>query len=242
MLPTNARFAIIMYNIRQERLGCTMKYRCLVLDHDDTVVQSEATINFPCFQQTLAQFRPGVNITLEEYLRGCFSLGFAEMCRQQYGFTDQEMDAEYKSWQEYMQSHIPAPFPGIGEVIRRQKAAGGLVCVVSHSREKYITRDYAAHFGIAPDAIFGCDLPQEQCKPNSYPLERIMETFDLKPHELLVVDDLMPAYEMAQKVDAPFAFAAWSKQAVPEIVEHMRALGTLSFHSPKELGAFLFEE
>ena len=26
-----------------------LKYPCLVLDHDDTVVQSEATVNYPFF-------------------------------------------------------------------------------------------------------------------------------------------------------------------------------------------------
>ena len=30
-----------------------MRYQCLVLDHDDTVVNSTATINYPAFVQTL---------------------------------------------------------------------------------------------------------------------------------------------------------------------------------------------
>lgn len=33
--------------------------RCLVLDHDDTVVRSEETVNFPAFQAALQQLRPG---------------------------------------------------------------------------------------------------------------------------------------------------------------------------------------
>ena len=31
-----------------------LKYPCLVLDHDDTVVQSEATIHYPCFEEFTA--------------------------------------------------------------------------------------------------------------------------------------------------------------------------------------------
>ena len=27
-----------------------MKYRCLIVDHDDTVVNSTATVHFPCFR------------------------------------------------------------------------------------------------------------------------------------------------------------------------------------------------
>ena len=52
-----------------------LKYPCLVLDHDDTVVQSESTVNYPFFCYILDQYRPGTTITLEEYMRGCFSPG-----------------------------------------------------------------------------------------------------------------------------------------------------------------------
>ena len=38
-----------------------LKYKCLVLDHDDTVVQSEATINYPFFVYILDQYRPGTD-------------------------------------------------------------------------------------------------------------------------------------------------------------------------------------
>ena len=55
-----------------------MKYPCLVLDHDDTVVQSEATINYPFFVYILDQYRPGATITLDEYVEGCCHLGFAD--------------------------------------------------------------------------------------------------------------------------------------------------------------------
>ena len=57
-----------------------LKYPCLVLDHDDTVVQSETTINYPFFCYILDQFRPGQTIRQVEYTNGCFSPGFAQMC------------------------------------------------------------------------------------------------------------------------------------------------------------------
>ena len=152
-----------------------LKYPCLVLDHDDTVVQSEATINYPFFCYILDQFRPGATITLEEYTNGCFSPGFADMCRQRYQFTEQELVDEYKGWMEYVKTHIPAPFPGIKELIHRYKKAGGILCVVSHSSTVNITRDYTEHFGILPDDIFGWDLPEHQRKPSTYPLEQIMK-------------------------------------------------------------------
>ena len=46
-----------------------MRYPCLVLDHDDTVVNSTAVIHFPSFQAYLDRVRPGVTYTLERVWR-----------------------------------------------------------------------------------------------------------------------------------------------------------------------------
>ena len=35
-----------------------MTYPCLVLDHDDTVVNSTATVHYPCFAEYTAKFFP----------------------------------------------------------------------------------------------------------------------------------------------------------------------------------------
>ena len=216
------------------------KYPCLVLDHDDTVVQSEATVNYPYFCYILDKFRPGTTISLKEYIDNCFHLGFAELCRQKYHFTPQEMEEEFLGWKAYIKDHIPAPFPGITQVIHHQKAAGGLVCVVSHSAEETIRRDYKIHFGIEPDCIFGWDLPEVQRKPNAYPLEQIMKTYGLSPDQLLVVDDMKPAQEMARKVSVPIAFAKWGKIDCPEICKEMEQICDYTFSTPEDLEKFLF--
>ena len=218
-----------------------LRYPCLVLDHDDTVVQSEATVNYPFFCQILDEYRPGRSITFAEYVEGCYSLGFAELCRRWYGFTEQEMEDEYLGWKKYIKTHIPLPYPGIGQVIRRQKEAGGLVCVVSHSCEENIKRDYQTHFGLLPDAIYGWDLPEEHRKPSPYPLEQIMQTYGLRPEQLLVVDDMKPAREMAKKVGAPMAFAAWGRKDFPEIVAEMEEICDFSFRSVEKFTNFLFD-
>lgn len=219
-----------------------LKYPCLVLDHDDTVVQSEKTIGYPFFCYILNEFRPGETISLEDYVRDCHNVGFAEMCRRRWGFTPEEQEAEYRAWMDYIKTHIPDAFPGIGNVIRRQRAEGGIVCVVSHSSIENITRDYAVHFGIQPDAIFGWDLPEHQRKPHPYPLEAIMARYDLKPEELLVVDDMKLAWMMCQPMGVKIAFAAWGKTDFPELAEEMRSICDFSFDSAKELENFLFRE
>ena len=219
-----------------------LKYPCLVLDHDDTVVQSEATVNYPFFVYILNQFRPGTTITLQEYTDGCFHLGFADMCRKWYGFTEQELVDEYHGWQAYILHHIPAPFPGIGNIIRRQKEAGGKICVVSHYCIQNITRDYETHFGILPDDIYGWDLPEDKRKPSTWPIEQIRAKYGFAPEQLLVVDDMKPAWEMAKNAGVPIAFAGWGRKDCPEITAEMRSLCDFSFDSPKALEQFLFEE
>lgn len=218
-----------------------LKFPCLVLDHDDTVVQTEKTLGYPYFCYILDQFRPGQTISFHDYVHDCHELGFAEMCRKRWQFTQEEQKEEYRGWMEYVMTHIPEVFSGIGDVIRRQKEAGGLVCVVSHSSQKNITRDYAYHFGIAPDAIYGWDLPENQRKPNPYPLLDIMERYQLSPKDILVVDDMKLAWKMAHPLGVPIAFAAWGKEEFPELSNEMRRLCDFTFESPEKLEEFLFK-
>ena len=217
-----------------------LKYRCLVLDHDDTVVQTEKTLGYPYFCKILDQFRPGQTISFEDYVLDCHNYGFAEMCRLRWDFTPQEQKEEYLGWMEYVMTHIPDVFPGIRELIHRQKAEGGLVCVVSHSSIENITRDYQHHFGIQPDAIYGWDLPKEKRKPNPYPLLDIMEKYQLQPSDILVVDDMKLAWKMAHPLNVPIAFAAWGKLDFPELSREMKELCDYSFDSPAELREFMF--
>lgn len=218
-----------------------LKFPCLVLDHDDTVVQTEKTLGYPYFCYILDQFRPGQTISFHDYVHDCHELGFAEMCRKRWQFTQEEQKEEYRGWMEYVMTHIPEVFSGIGDVIRRQKEAGGLVCVVSHSSQKNITRDYAHHFDITPDAIYGWDLPEDQRKPNPYPLLDIMERYQLSPKDILVVDDMKLAWKMAHPLGVPIAFAAWGKEEFPELSKEMRRLCDFTFESPEKLEEFLFK-
>ncbi len=219
-----------------------LKYPCLVLDHDDTVVQSEATIAYPCFVQTLSRIRPGVTLTLEEYYRNCSAMVFSDMCRKLYGFTDEELYQEYLDWKAYVKDHIPAPFPGIKKILERQKAEGGLICVTSHSARENISRDYLHHFGFLPDKIYGCDLPGDQCKPSPFALQDIMRVYDLSPADLLVVDDLSLACQMAHAVGVKMGFAAWGKIAYPGLVEQMSQNCDFVFDTTQALEQFLFND
>ena len=218
-----------------------LKYPCLVLDHDDTVVQSEATVNYPFFLEFLKEYRPGATITLHEYISGCFNPGYGDMCRQRFGFTEEELLIEYTGWKEYIRSHIPAPYPGIGRIIRRQKEEGGIICVVSMSAQENIARDYKTHFGVMPDEIYGWDLAPENRKPSPWALQQIMEKYSLSPNELLVIDDMKAAVGMARNGGCPIAFAGWGRTEFPEITREMPDLCDFAFDSTESLEKFLFE-
>ena len=219
-----------------------MKYKCLVLDHDDTVVQTEKTIGYPYFRDYLARIRPGVDLSYPDYVRHCNNMVFADMCREQWQMTEAELAEEYSGWKAYSRVNVPQICHGIGEIIRRQKEAGGLVCVSSLSTREIIERDFLHHFGCLPDAIYDYDLPVPQRKPNPYALEDIMARFGLKPSEILMVDDMKLGCLMANAVGVPTAFAAWSKQDFPALSREMRALADFTFDAPAQLEQFLFEE
>jgi len=219
-----------------------LRYKCLVLDHDDTVVQSMKTLSYPFFCQELEYFRPGASMTMEDYILQCHKLGFADMCRERFGFTDAEMKLEHDMWMEYILSHIPAPYPGIDRVIRRYKEAGGIICVVSHSHADNILRDYDTHFGIRPDRIYGWELPPHQRKPNPWPLEDIMVRYQLTPGDILVVDYMQLACRMAAPLGVQVAYAGWSGMGVAEVDEQMRRICNYTFDTPDALEAFLFED
>jgi phosphoglycolate phosphatase/pyrophosphatase PpaX len=197
-------------------------------------------MGYPFFVEILKEFRPGVELSLEDYVYDCYHIGFVEMCHRRFDFSPEEFHSEHERWKHYIHTHLPDTYPGIREIIIRQKELGGLVCVVSHSYHDVILRDYKAHFGIVPDAIYSFELPPEHRKPNSYPLLDIMNKFQLRPEDILVVDDAKLACQMADPLGIPVAFPGWSKLAFDTITREMTELCHYAFRTPKELEQFLF--
>lgn len=218
-----------------------LKYPCLVLDHDDTVVQSEATVNYPCFCRYLETYRPGMTISLADYVGDCNRMPFVDMCKARFSLSDEELNEEYLFWKAYAKDHIPDAFAGIADLLKDYRNAGGKICVVSMSSKETILRDYRVHFGMTPDLIFGWDLPEDKRKPSPYALMQIMEHYGLSPEEILVVDDMKFAVSMARSAGCPIAFAGWGRKEFPEICAEMENLCDFCFYSTEELEKFLFD-
>ncbi len=215
-----------------------MRYPCLVLDHDDTLVRSTPEIHYPSFVETVRLLRPEMpEISLAEFITYNFDPGFLPMCRDVYHFTDEEMKIEQEIWQRYTQ-RIPDCYEGFEELLTRYRAQGGRVCVVSHSERRTILRDYRAHFGFEPDMVFGWELPEMQRKPHAYPLDAIMETLGFESKDLLMVDDLKLGFDMARSRNVAFAWAGWSDTAFVTR-EYMMKHAPHQFLAPRELQEFL---
>ena len=218
-----------------------MKYKCLILDHDDTVVNSTATIHFPCFMKYLWERYPHLanNYTLESYFVKNFHPGVISLFRDEIGLSEEEMKEEEAYWADYVEQHIPTAYPGMRQLISRFKAEGGIVVVDSHSFTKYIERDYRENSLPTPDVIYGWDLPKEQRKPSPYTLFDMMDRFSVSPYETIVVDDLKPGYDMARSAGADFAAAGWAYD-VPEIESSMRSMCDHYLKTTEELRVLVF--
>ncbi len=217
------------------------RYKCLVLDHDDTTVDSTRKVNYPQFRGSLARLRPEMTVSEDDFIRYCCDLGFYRMCDEILHYTPDELERHIADWRAYLQTHHAPFFPGIADVIRRQKDEGGIVCVVSHSYEDTIRPQYERAGVLQPDIIFGAEYPAEQCKPNPYPLEELMRRYGLSPEELLVVDDMPLGRQMARACGVPFAAAAW--YGMPDFIREKLACDCDYFlETVDDLSALLFSE
>ena len=220
-----------------------MKYKCLLLDHDDTVVASTESIHYPSFVAYVEDYKPHLvgKYSFEEFILKNFDPGVLEFFSVDCGLTDEEMKEEDKYWRDFVSTRIPRAYQGIGEIIERFRAEGGIIAVASHSYEEYIRRDYS-HNGLpTPDYIYGWDLPRELRKPHPYTVLDICEKNGIAPSEVLVVDDLKPGYDMARAAGAVFAAAGWAYD-VPEIATFMRENCDYYLSSVDELSSLLFDE
>ena len=217
-----------------------MKTPCLIVDHDDTVVNSTATVHYPCFVEYTRIYHPEYRCTLEDYFLKNFDPGVVAFFRDEVGMSEAQMLQEQTYWNAYVQNHVPQAYPGMAEILWEQKRRGGRLCVVSHSYRENILRDYRENGLPEPDAVYGWECPPERRKPNPWPLEQIMADFGLEPGELLMLDDLKPGYDMARACGVPFAAAGWAND-IPQIEGFMRKNCDYYFKTVPELGAWLFE-
>jgi len=218
-----------------------MKIKCLILDHDDTSVNSTAHIHYPAHLEVMRRLRPDFpSVSLEEWFLKNFSPGIMEYMTGELGFSPEEIQEEYKIWRSYTEERIPSFFEGYLDVLREYRRRGGIITVVSHSEADLIRRDYR-HAGAEeiPALIYGWDFDENKRKPHPYPVLEILREFGLKPEEALILDDLKPAVEMSRRSRVPIAAAGWG-HSIPEIRTFMEENCDYYLNTVDELRRLVF--
>jgi beta-phosphoglucomutase-like phosphatase (HAD superfamily) len=220
----------------------SLPYQCLILDHDDTAVNSTALVHHPSHVESMRLLRPRTAaIDLEGWFLKNFEPGIMHYLSEELGLSPEELETEYKIWREFNTSRIPPFYPGFLESLSAYRDRGGIITVVSHSEEDIILNAYRAAEGgdgILPDLVFGWDYDETRRKPSAWPVRSILSRFNLSPAQALIVDDLKPGVLMSRATGVAIAAAGWAHQ-IPEIHAYMRENCDIYFESVEQFGSFI---
>ncbi|MDC7224424.1 MAG: HAD-IA family hydrolase [Spirochaetales bacterium] len=210
------------------------------MDHDDTAVDSTPTLHYPAFLKALEIYRPGLTLSLETWLEKNFQPGFMDYVTKELNFTEEELEGELTLWREFCSTRRASFFPGFLDTLEQFREQGGIITVVSHSEVPLIEEDYrAAGAAHLPQKIFGWHREEAKRKPHPWPVEEILREFRLSPEEVLIVDDLYPAVQMARAAGVKVAGAGWS-HSVPLIRETMKREADWFFPTVEDWNRWLF--
>jgi phosphoglycolate phosphatase/pyrophosphatase PpaX len=219
-----------------------IRYRAILIDHDDTAVDSTAVIHYPAHLEALRTLRPQyAPPSKDQWLVRNFH-GIMEYLVGELRMTEAELKTEFEIWRRWTTSRVPPFFPGFLAMLADFRRHGGLVAVISHSETDIIERHYRAAPDVAflPDLIFGWEHDAEKRKPSPWPVQEALRQFDCAPSDALIVDDLKPGVLMSHATGVPIAAAGWSHR-VAEIEEYMRAHSVAYCRRVEDLRSLLLD-
>lgn len=218
-----------------------LKYKALVLDHDDTVVASTQSVHYPAFVKAINQIRPGHPVlSLMDFQKMNLNPGLISYYREVLAMSDEEILREETLWREFAKGIVPQPYPFINDILLKYTQHGGLIFVSSLNYLEIIQRDYLAHFPqVVLTDVFCKDQYEELIKPNPQQLFEIMATYDLNSNDILMVDDLQYGLQMAQQAQVDFAYAQYS-QISPHNHRYFKQQAQIILNRPEELEQHLY--
>ena len=217
------------------------KITCLIVDHDDTVVDSTRKIHYPAYLATMERLRPEISPeSLEGWFLKNFHPGIMEYFVDELRFTENELALEYQVWRSFVSTRRPQFFPGMADFLLDFTKAGGRIAVASHSEADMIELDYHTETKgrLKPDLIYGWEMPDGKRKPSPWPVHETIRRLQVSGDEILIVDDLKPGVLMAQAGGVTIGAAGWGHD-IPEIRKFMTEQCNYYFPSVDSLRRFV---
>jgi beta-phosphoglucomutase-like phosphatase (HAD superfamily) len=188
-----------------------LKKRCLILDHDDTLMDSQYSVHYPIFLETLSMMRPNDPIpSFKEFVLLSNKYGFEGYIRAVYNFSEQEVETEITFWRTQVPLKKAKIFHEVAKVVEEFVQSNGILVVYSYSDRSMILNDYQRFFDFEPHDIIGFDNALPFRKPARAPLLKMMHAFDLKASDCLLVDDMPLLIETANRANIDMVGANWS--------------------------------
>jgi phosphoglycolate phosphatase/pyrophosphatase PpaX len=220
----------------------SLRFACLILDHDDTAVDSTAAVHYPAHVEAMRVLRPGrPPVSLEGWFLKNFHPGIMPYLIEELGLNAEELAVEFEIWRSYTTRRTPHFFPGFLQALGEYRKRGGKIAVISHSEPEVIRGHYQAAGPLVPDLVFGWDEEEEKRKPSPWPVRQVLASLGIPGAQALVLDDLKPGVLMARGAGVAVAGAGWAHN-IGEIREYMQAHCLAYFETVEAFRDFLLGE
>lgn len=187
-----------------------MKYKCILIDHDDTVAPTSEYIHFPSFKNSLEKLGFKEVITFEEYINYSYDPGFENLMTDILKLNEEKIKFIFDEWNKNTIGQIGIFYEEIKNFLIEFIQKDGIIGVVTHSRKDRIEKDYMYNLKFIPEDIYSWELGKDMRKPSIYPIENIKQKYGLSNEEILVIDDLKPGLIMAKNGKVDFLWAGWA--------------------------------
>jgi beta-phosphoglucomutase-like phosphatase (HAD superfamily) len=216
-----------------------LRKKCLILDHDDTIINSQESIHYPLFVEVLSILRPNIQpLDFERFIEISNELGFVKMCRTLYHYTPAEIEFEYQYWKKYSSLMLVPSFDGIKELLDAFVKAGGIIIVYTMNSKDNVLDDYQRLFNITPDVIIAHDQYYVLKKPYRLSILKALHDLNLSVRDCIFIDDTPMLLELKDRLNMDFIAANWAKSAHP--LWKNRCDETV-IHHPKDCWPYIFE-
>ena len=192
-----------------------INYKCAVIDHDDTAVDSSESIHYPIYLEIMSEIRPNIEpLTADGFIEMNRLSGIKRYYTEDLSFDGKEWNDAYDFWVSHpLRKTIPDFYKGFLEMFDLFKSNGGIVAVVSHSDEESIRMHYNSFSSsYLLDKVIGASKDPSNNKPYTLPLRNIIQEFNLSNYDIIVIDDLDPGIDMAVKMDVDTIGVGWSHE------------------------------